>query len=91
MLPLLWPGEEQPLGAARQAKPARGPAHSATPSPRRAHLYLYGQSPEHDVKGGLLLRSNLHALFDRWLIVINPGAWWIRMAQELKQCPAWPR
>ena len=40
-----------------------------------AHLYLYSDNPEHDLRGGLMLRCDLHALFDRWLITIDPDAW----------------
>jgi hypothetical protein len=52
-----------------------------------AHLYLYSKIPEHDLRGGLLLRSDLHALFDRWLITIDPDTWSIEIAPELKQYP----
>ena len=53
-----------------------------------AHLYLYRKKPEHDPKGGLLLRCDLHALFDRWLITINPDAWLIQVAPELACYPS---
>jgi len=49
-----------------------------------AHLYFYSENPEHDLKGGLLLRRDLHALFDRWLITIDPDTWSIRIAPELR-------
>lgn len=52
-----------------------------------AHLYLYSEHPEHDVRGGLLLRCDLHALFDRWLITIDPDTWSIQIAPELKRYP----
>ena len=52
-----------------------------------AHLYLYAKNPRHDVRGGLLLRSDLHALFDRWLITIAPATWSIQVAPELKSYP----
>jgi ribosomal protein L37AE/L43A len=52
-----------------------------------AHLYLYSDNPRHDVKGGLLLRCDLHALFDRWLITIDPDTWSIQVAPELKRYP----
>lgn len=53
-----------------------------------AHLYLYSGNPEHDIKGGLLLRCDLHALFDRWLITIDPDAWSIQVAPELMRYPS---
>jgi hypothetical protein len=52
-----------------------------------AHLYLYSENPEHDPKGGLLLRCDLHALFDRWLITIDPDSWSIRVSPELVPYP----
>jgi HNH endonuclease len=52
-----------------------------------AHLYLYSKNPEHDFRGGLLLRSDLHALFDRWLITIDPATWSVQVAPELKRYP----
>jgi hypothetical protein len=48
-----------------------------------AHLYLYSATPEHDLRGGLLLRCDLHALFDRCLIAIDPDNWTIQIAPEL--------
>lgn len=52
-----------------------------------AHLYLYAKNPKHDLRGGLLLRADLHALFDRWLITIDPVSWSIQVAPELKSYP----
>ena len=48
-----------------------------------AHLYLYSATPEHDMRGGLLLRCDLHALFDRRLLTIDPDNWTIRVAPAL--------
>jgi DNA-directed RNA polymerase subunit RPC12/RpoP len=53
-----------------------------------AHLFLYSENPEHDVKGGLLLRCDLHALFDRWLITIDPDTWSIQVAPGLMRYPS---
>jgi hypothetical protein len=53
-----------------------------------AHLYLYSAKPEHDTKGGLLLRCDLHALFDRWLITIDPDTWSVQVAPELMRYPS---
>jgi hypothetical protein len=35
----------------------------------------------------LFLRDDLHALFDRWLITIDPSTWSIQIAPELKRYP----
>jgi ribosomal protein L37AE/L43A len=53
-----------------------------------AHLYLYSEKPEHDTRGGLLLRCDLHALFDRWLITIHPEHWTIEVGPYLDPYPA---
>jgi hypothetical protein len=53
-----------------------------------AHLYLYSETPEHDSRGGLLLRCDLHALFDRWLITIDPEHWTIDVGPALDPYPA---
>lgn len=53
-----------------------------------AHLYQYSQDPRHDVQGGLLLRSDLHSLFDDWLITVDPDTWTIHVAPELAGYPA---
>jgi hypothetical protein len=53
-----------------------------------AHLYMFSGAPEHDLSGGLLLRCDLHALFDRDLITIDPDAWTIDLAPELHNYPA---
>lgn len=52
-----------------------------------AHLYRFSDRPEHDSDGGLLLRADLHTLFDRWLITVEPGTWLIRVAPELREYP----
>ena len=52
-----------------------------------AHLYAYSKSPHHDLRGGLLLRRDLHALFDRELITIDPDSWTIDVAPSLSRYP----
>lgn len=52
-----------------------------------AHLVPYSENAEHDVKGGLLLRRDLHVLFDRHLITIDPDTWSIRVAPKLMSYP----
>lgn len=61
------------------------------PQPPRAlqaaHLYMYSANPEHDARGGLLLRADLHSLFDAWLITIDPDSWSIKVSPELAEYP----
>ena len=61
------------------------------PQPHRAleaaHLYSYAERPEHDPRGGLLLRRDLHALFDGGLITIDPEGWTVQLAPELESFP----
>jgi hypothetical protein len=41
-----------------------------------AHTYRYADVEHHYEDGGLLLRRDLHALFDRWEILIDPDDGW---------------
>lgn len=41
-----------------------------------AHLYRYADRPQHRLDGGLLLRRDLHALFDKNLLLIDPDDDW---------------
>lgn len=50
-------------------------------------LPLQRKSRARPPRGGLLLRCDLHALFDRWLITIDPATWSIQIAPELKRYP----
>jgi ribosomal protein S27AE len=52
-----------------------------------AHLYRYCDLGEHDVRGGLLLRTDLHRLFDRWLLAVDTNSWTIRVAPRLRSYP----
>lgn len=52
-----------------------------------AHLYRYCEIPEHRTDAGLLLRRDLHGLFDRWLISVDPGTWRIQVAPTLHRFP----
>jgi ribosomal protein L37AE/L43A len=56
-------------------------------APEAAHLVPYSKLAEHDVKGGLLLRRDLHVLFDRHLISIDPDTWSILVAPKLMSYP----
>lgn len=52
-----------------------------------AHLSQYSETAEHDVRGGLLLRSDLHRLFDDCLITIDPDSWTIEVSPQLSAYP----
>lgn len=53
-----------------------------------AHLYSFATNPEHDLDGGgLLLRRDLHRLFDRGLITVNPADETIEISQPLEAFP----
>jgi len=52
-----------------------------------AHLYGYAKSPRHDLRGGLLLRRDLHSLFDRGLIAVNTQNWTIEVSPRLDHYP----
>lgn len=49
-----------------------------------AHIIPYNESSLNHVSNGLLLRADLHTLFDQGLIWINPETWTVEIADELK-------
>ncbi|SHN02048.1 HNH endonuclease [Cryptosporangium aurantiacum] len=61
------------------------------PQPREAlqaaHLYLYADSGKHDTAGGLLLRADLHLLFDNWRIAVDPSTWTVEVDPALYHFP----
>jgi hypothetical protein len=52
-----------------------------------AHLYSYSNIEKHLVGGGLLLRRDMHRLFDFGLIAVNPRSLKIDLSSELKKFP----
>lgn len=48
-----------------------------------AHLYSYANQGEHHLDGGLLLRADVHRLFDRLLVTIDPHTWRSAVAPPL--------
>lgn len=54
-----------------------------------AHLYSFADEEEHHDWGGLLLRNDVHSLFDRGQIAVNPGTGRIEVDDELQGYPAY--
>ncbi|MFI8190855.1 HNH endonuclease [Streptomyces sp. NPDC085946] len=52
-----------------------------------AHLYSYAESGEHHDYGGLLLRRDIHRLFDLGQITVDPGSGLIEIAPSLRSYP----
>ena len=48
-----------------------------------AHLFTFAERPEHVETAGLLLRADVHRLFDRLLLTIEPHTWQSRVAPPL--------
>ena len=48
-----------------------------------AHLYSYADRAVHDPGGGLLLRSDVHRMFDRLLLTFDTATWTSRVAPAL--------
>ena len=48
-----------------------------------AHLAAYAEHPVHEVDGGLLLRADVHRLFDRLLLSFDPRDWRTEVAPPL--------
>lgn len=54
-----------------------------------AHLYRYADVGEHFEDGGLLLRSDIHKLFDRGLLAVNPKTHSIDLHPDLSHHPSY--
>ncbi|WP_432165767.1 HNH endonuclease [Streptomyces sp. bgisy031] len=54
-----------------------------------AHLYSYAESGEHHDFGGLLLRRDLHRLFDKGRIAVDPETGLLDASPELGAYPAY--
>lgn len=52
-----------------------------------SHIRPFAIHGAHSVDGGILLRRDLHALFDRFLPRINPSTWQVEAAQQIKSYP----
>lgn len=52
-----------------------------------AHLYSFAQVGEHHEHGGLLMRRDMHRLFDLGLIAVNPATQAISVSGSLAQYP----
>jgi putative restriction endonuclease len=44
----------------------------ALPTLDAAHIRRFSERPEHDVRNGLLLRSDVHRLFDAGYVTVTP-------------------
>ncbi|WP_199743975.1 HNH endonuclease signature motif containing protein [Verrucosispora sp. FIM060022] len=54
-----------------------------------AHLYSYAAVGQHHDDGGLLLRRDIHRLFDQGDIAVDPGTLTISLRDELARYPAY--
>ncbi len=54
-----------------------------------AHLYSYAAHGEHRDGGGLLMRRDIHTLFDNGLVAVAEGGRLIRIHPTLKQFPVY--
>ncbi len=48
-----------------------------------AHLYRFADNPEHHLDGGLLLRTDIHRLFDAFLLTIDTANWTVQLHPDL--------
>jgi putative restriction endonuclease len=48
------------------------PPSACWPWPDAAHVYPYAEGGTHDVTNGLLLRRDIHSLFDRGYVTVTP-------------------
>lgn len=57
-----------------------------------AHLYSFATNPQHDLDGGgFLLRRDLHRLFDRGHMAVNPANSTVEVSSQLEAFPEYSR
>jgi ribosomal protein L37AE/L43A len=66
-----------------------GPAPSA--ALEACHLYSYAAHGKHHEDGGLLLRADLHTLFDTGVIAVEPSTECINVSEEIRQFSEYAR
>ncbi|MGW6743254.1 HNH endonuclease [Streptomyces sp. NPDC055025] len=81
------PFRQQLLDDHGQACAFTGPAPAG--ALQAAHLYSFAEEDEHHDWGGLLLRNDIHSLFDRGQISVNPDSGRIEVDDELLGYPAY--
>jgi predicted restriction endonuclease len=62
--------------------------YSALAALEAAHIAPYRGEHSHDVRNGLLLRADIHTLFDLKLLTVTPD-WIIHVSQELSDSEYW--
>ncbi len=62
------------------------------PALEAAHIHRYSRGGDHSLSNGLLLRSDLHKLFDLGYLTIEPSTLKIRVSGKIRglQEKAWP-
>lgn len=66
-----------------------GPAPAATLE--AGHLYSYATIGAHHEHGGLLMRRDVHALFDRGYLAVDPSSWTIDVSPMVRTYDAYAR
>jgi predicted restriction endonuclease len=56
-----------------------------------AHLYSFAESGEHHPHGGLLLRRDLHRIYDLGLLRVDPGRMELWVDESLQRFPDYAR
>ena len=54
-----------------------------------AHLVSFSKHGLHDLNAGLLLRRDLHSMFDRKLLAVNPKTWRVEISSHLLHVPGY--
>lgn len=49
-----------------------------------SHIQPFAIHESHSLDGGILLRRDIHSLFDRYLLRINPSTWQVETAPQIK-------
>ena len=60
-------------------------AERTFPALEAAHIHRYSRGGDHSLSNGLLLRSDLHKLFDLGYVSIEPGTLKIRVSRKIRE------
>ncbi len=60
-------------------------AERTLPALEAAHIQRYSEGGDHSLSNGLLLRSDLHRLFDSGYLAIEPGSLKIRVSPRIRE------
>ena len=85
VVPRLGQGSFRLLIAAAYGKQCTMTGERTLPALEAAHIHRYSRGGDHSLSNGLLLRSDLHKLFDLGYLTIEPSTLKIRVSKRIRE------